>query len=234
MQAKLSAVIITKNESENIANALKSVQFASDILILDSGSSDNTCEIALSYGARVKKQKWLGFGPQKNKAVELAKNDWVLALDADEQITEELKEEIIKTISAPKFHAYHISRLNNFFGKNIRFGGLYPDRSIRLFNKKFCHFTSDKVHEKVLCKTQSGYLKNHMTHNAFNTIDQFVSKQKLYAGLSSKKTNYLKAFLSPIWVFIKMYILRLGFLDGWRGIVIAVVYARYTFWKYLK
>ena len=135
MANKLSIVIITKNEEKFIFDALKSAVFADEVLILDSGSEDQTCNIAKKMGARVEQQAWLGFGAQKNKAVELADNDWVFVLDADERITPELQDEIISTLKNPQFDGYRIARLNNFFGKYIKTCGLYPDYSIRLFNK---------------------------------------------------------------------------------------------------
>ncbi len=145
----LSVVIITKNEEKNIAHALNSANFADEVLVLDSGSTDKTLDIARELGARVEYQKWLGFGRQKNKAVELASNDWVFVLDADEQITEQLKDEIIETLKNPISDGFQIARLNNFFGKDIKTCGLYPDYTIRLFNRKKGAFNELPVHESV-------------------------------------------------------------------------------------
>ena len=131
----ISIVIITKNEEKFIKDAIKSSLWADEVLILDSGSSDKTCEIAKNLGARVETSEWFGFGKQKQKAVNLAKNRWVFVLDSDERITNGLKEEILEELKSPKFDAYFTPRLNNFWGKNIRTCGLYPDSSIRLFNK---------------------------------------------------------------------------------------------------
>jgi glycosyltransferase involved in cell wall biosynthesis len=234
MSIKLSVVIITKNEEKFIADAVKSALFADEVLILDSDSTDETCSIAKSLGAKVIYQDWLGFGPQKNKAVELAKNDWVFVLDSDERITSKLKTEILNTLYNPVSDGYHVARLNNFFGKNIRYCGLYPDYSIRLFNKTKGKFNDVAVHESVQIDGNTGKLKNHMIHLAFDTVEEFSSKQKKYAALSQKKKNLIKAFISPIWTFVKIYIFRLGFVEGWHGFVIAKVYAQYTFWKYIK
>jgi len=234
MENKLSVVIITKNEQDNIKDAIKSSAFASEVLVLDSHSKDLTREIASKNGARVIKHEWLGYGAQKNKAVELSKFDWIMVLDADERISEGLKEEIILTLEEPICDGYYVPRLNNFFGKNIRFCGLYPDYSIRLFNKNKGNFTNSTVHEKVIVDGEVGYLQNNINHIAYKTIDAFVNKQKTYASLSNKKKNLLKSFISPFWVFLKIFIFRLGFLEGWRGFIIAVTYARYTYWKYKK
>jgi len=230
----LSVVIITKNEEKNIANAIKSAKFASEVLILDSGSEDKTCEISRKLGARVEYQSWLGFGRQKNQAISLAKNNWVMVLDADEVITPKLQLEILEKLKKPNCNGYLVPRVNNFFGKDIRFCGLYPDYSLRLFNKKFGKFNNLAVHESVILKGKKDYLRNNLRHLAYESVGQFIDKQKKYANLSKKKKNIMKAILSPIWVFFKIFFLRLGFLDGWRGFVIAYLYSKYTFWKYYR
>ena len=231
---KLSVVIITKNEEKFITDAINSAIFADEVLVLDSGSTDKTCNIAKELGARVKQQDWLGFGAQKNKAVELASNNWVFVLDADERITPELQDEIISTLKNPQFDGYRIARLNSFFGKYIKTCGLYPDYSIRLFNKNKGKFNDVAVHESVQINGRVLSLKNHMIHLAYETIDEFKVKQKRYASLSHKKRNRLKALISPVWTFFKLYFIKLGFLDGWHGFIIAKLYAQYTFWKYTK
>ena len=234
MSEKLSVVIISKNEEKFIADAVKSSSFADEVLVLDSGSTDKTCEISKRNGAKVLHQDWLGFGAQKNKAVGLASNDWVFILDSDERITSELRMEILNILKNPIADGYQVARLNNFFGKNIRYCGLYPDYSIRLFNRQKGRFNDVTVHESVQIKGKTAKLKNHMEHLAFDTIDEFTNKQKKYATLSQRKKNITKAFVSPIWTFLKIYIFRLGFLEGWRGFIIAKVYAQYTYWKYSK
>ena len=234
MHNQLSVVIISKNEEKFIADAVKSALFADEVLVLDSGSTDSTCAVAQQLGAKVLHQDWLGFGAQKNKAVNLAKNNWVFVLDSDERITPELQSEILSTLQEPTADGYHTARLNKFFGKNIRHCGLYPDYSIRLFNKEKGKFNDVTVHESVQMNGDTGKLKNHMIHLAFDTVEEFSNKQKKYAELSQKKKNLIKAFISPIWTFVKIYIFRLGFVEGWHGFIIAKVYAKYTFWKYSK
>ena len=234
MDKPLSVVIITKNEERNIREALISSDFADEIIVLDSGSDDRTCEIAKEHGAHVEYSAWLGYGQQKNKAVSLTNNDWVLVIDADERIPNKLKVEIQEILKNPVFHGYKIPRLNSFFGKYIKHGGLYPDYTLRLFNKKFGRFTDSIVHEKVEVLGPIGTIQNHLIHYAFSSVIDFYKTQKKYAALSVKKKSKLKAFFSPLWVFIKIYFLRFGFLDGWRGLIIAIVYAIYTFRKYAK
>jgi glycosyltransferase involved in cell wall biosynthesis len=230
---KLSVVIIVKNSEQYIKNAVFSAQFADEIVVLDNYSTDNTQSIAKNLGAKVYQSEWLGFGKQKNKAIHLAKNNWVFVLDSDEIITEKLQDEITKVLKNPQFSGYKVPRLNKFFGKYIKTCGLYPDYSVRLFDKNKAEFNEVLVHESVQIK-HSGTLKNHMLHNAYNTITEFVLKQQKYAQLSIKKPNKLKMIFSPIWTFIKIYILKLGFLSGWQGFIIAKVYSQYTFWKYNK
>ncbi len=230
----LSVVIITKNEERFIGDAIKSSQFANEVLILDSGSTDKTCKIAEKLGAKVYTNEWLGFGLQKNAAVKLASNDWVFVLDSDERITVKLREEIIKTLENPKADGYFTGRLNNFFGKNIKTCGLYPDYSVRLFNRCKGSFSKVNVHESVQLQSKPSYLKNHMIHLAYDSIDEFIQKQNRYSTLNSKKKNIFKAVLNPYWTFFKLFIIKRGFLDGWHGFVISKLYAQYTFWKYIK
>ena len=234
MSNPLSVVIIAKNEEKFIKDAILSAKFADEVLVLDSGSIDNTCYIAKELGARIENQDWLGFGRQKNKAIELAINDWVFVLDSDERITTELQSEILTTLENPSFDGFFVARLNRFFGKNIKTCGLYPDYSIRLFNKQKGRFNDVEVHESVQIKGDTSTLKNHMIHLAYDTIDEFIAKQKKYSKLLNKKKNIIKALISPSWIFIKIYFIKLGFLDGWHGFVIAKIYAQYTFWKYTK
>jgi glycosyltransferase involved in cell wall biosynthesis len=234
MSNLISVVIITKNEERFIEHSIKSAHFANEVIVLDCGSTDDTCIIARNLGARVEHQDWLGFGAQKNKAIELAKNDWIFVLDADERITSELSIEIQETIENPVYDGLLISRLNYFFGKYIKTCGLYPDYSVRLFNKNKGYFNNVPVHESVQISGRIGKLKNHMIHHAYETFDEFVNKQKYYASLSPKKKNIVKAIIGPLWVFFKIYIIRLGFIDGNHGYRIAIIYSKYTYWKYIK
>lgn len=234
MSNLLSVVIITKNEEKFIEDAIISAEFADEVLLLDCGSTDNTCKIAKERGARVETQKWLGFGPQKNCAVDLANNDWVFVLDADERIPYKLSTEIMVQLNKPSFDGYYVARLNNFFGKDIKTCGLYPDYSIRLFNRKKGRFNDVPIHERVEIYGPTSKLKNHMIHLAYRSVDEFIAKQKNYSKLSRKKKNTLKAFTYPCWTFIKLYIIKLGLFDGWHGYTISKIYSKYTFWKYIK
>ena len=234
MSNSLSVVIITKNEEDFIGEAVKSAQFANEVIVLDSYSDDRTCEIAKKFGAKVFQKEWQGFGLQKNLAVSLASNDWVFVLDSDERITTELKNEIIETLKEPLFDGYKIARLNCFFGKNIKTCGLYPDYSIRLFTRLKGKFENVPVHESVQIKGKVSVLKNHMTHLAYDNVEEFIEKQKKYAKLSTKEKSIARSLIAPCWTFINLYIFKRGFLDGRHGFLISKIYATYTFWKYSK
>jgi len=231
---KLSIIILTKDSQKYLEKVLNSTKFADEVIIYDNGSSDKTLEIAKNF----KNTKifidtnWEGFGIQKQKAVEKTKNKWVFVLDSDEVITEKLKKEILLTISDSKHDAYFVPRLNNFFGKWMKHTGLFPDFSIRLFDKTKAKFNNRKVHEKIEAKNP-GYLKNYFLHYAYESVEEFIDKQNRYSSMGAKK-NKLKAIFSPYWTFFKLYFLKLGFLDGWEGFIVSKLYAEYTFWKYIK
>ncbi len=231
---KLSIVLITFNSQKYLNKTLSSCSFADEIVVVDSNSKDNTLKIAKSFNAKIYTKAWQGFGKQKQTAVDLASNDWVFVIDSDEVITDSLKEEIENTLKNPLSKAYFVPRLNYFFGKPIKRCGLYPDYTIRLFNKKFAKFTEDEVHERVVLKNEEpSYLKNPLLHFAYESIEQFIEKQNRYSTLNAKN-SIIKAIFNPYWTFFKLYFLKLGFLEGWRGFVISKLYSQYTFWKYSK
>ena len=233
----LSVVILTFNSQKYLQEVLESTNFADEVIVVDSGSSDSTKQICQNFSnVKFYEQVWLGFGAQKQKGVDLAKNKWVFVLDSDEVITNELQDEIIGTLKEPKFMAYNVARLNFFFGKAIKNMGLYPDYTVRLFNKNFAKFDGRAVHEKVILNDGSqklGVLKNHFLHYAYESIDQFITKQNRYSSMGAKR-NLFKALTSPAWTFFKLYVLKGGFKEGFTGYVIARLYAQYTFWKYIK
>ncbi len=231
---KISVVILTFNSQRYLEDVIKSALFADEVLILDSNSTDNTVNIAKRLGVRVESSKWSGFGMMKQKAVGLAKNDWVFVLDSDEEITHSLQSEIEHLSEESSISAYFVPRVNIFFGREMRHGGLYPDETIRLFDRRRAVFSDDSVHERVIVSQgEIGRLKSNMIHHAYDTIESFINKQNRYSTLGAKP-NRLKAVINPWWTFIRMYILKRGFLDGWQGYITARLYAQYTFWKYIK
>ena len=204
-----------------------------EIIVLDNGSSDNTIEIAKTFAnVKIFTSPFIGFGPLKNLAASYASNDWIFSLDSDEVVSEGLIQEILNL--AFDKDVYFVPRLNNFFGKNIKTCGLYPDYTIRLFNKNKTKFNDVQVHESVQITKNYEYLRCDICHNAYENIEEFITKQNRYSSLNHKKKNLLKALFNPYWTFFRIYFLKRGFLDGWHGFVIAKLYAQYTFWKYIK
>lgn len=231
---KLSIVILTYNSEKYLHEVLTSTQFADEVLLIDSGSVDSTYKIAEGFkNTKIIKQNWLGFGKQKQVGVERAKNKWIFILDSDEIITAGLKDEILTELENPTCKSYKIPRLNYFFGKPIKTMGLYPDYTIRLFHKNYAQFDGKDVHESVVTSKRVGIMKNHFIHYAYETIEQFITKQNRYSSLNAKP-NKFKALFNPYWTFFRLFILKLGFLEGYRGFIIAKLYAQYTFWKYIK
>ena len=253
----LSIVILTLNSEKYLAEVLKSCEFADEVVVVDSGSQDATEQICTGFkNVKFHKQKWLGFSAQKQLGVDLARNRWVFVLDSDEVILEPLREEILQILQRPEFCAYEVARANIFFGKEVRAMGLYPDYTVRLFDKTRAEFDGREIHEKVVLKSaaktdeqipagganstaaknQIGRLKNHFKHYAYDSIEQFIAKQNRYSSLGAKgaKSSKFKAILNPAWTFFKLFFLKGGWREGWRGYVIARLYAQYTFWKYVK
>lgn len=230
----LSVIILTFNSQKYLKEVLQSANFASEIVVLDSGSTDETEQICKQFEkVKFHRQNWLGFGKQKRAAVKLAKHEWVFALDSDEVILPALRDEILSALKKSEFDAYKVARLNLFFGKEVRSMGLYPDFTIRLFNKTKADFNDKEVHEKVVVKGNVGKFKNPLKHYAYESVEQFIAKQNRYSSLGAKKSRF-KAIFSPAWTFFKLFVLKGGFKEGWRGYVIARLYAQYTFWKYIK
>lgn len=238
----LSVAVITLNEEDRLPDCLKSVSFADDIVVVDSGSTDNTIKIAEIYDARVFKEKWHGFGPQKQLAIDQCVHDWVLILDADERIPEQTAAEIYTLFAEPmKYAAYSFPRKNYFSGKWIRHGGWWPDRVVRLFNKRQCRMQPSIVHESLETMGSVEKILNPIAHHTNNTLKQSIEKMNRYstAGaeqLYSKGVNasLLMAVLRAAWSFFHKYFLRLGFLDGFYGMNIAVTDAVSAFFKYAK
>jgi glycosyltransferase involved in cell wall biosynthesis len=240
--ASLSVTVITKNEAHNIGACLQSVAFADQIVVLDSGSTDDTIQIAKSFGAEVSiSQDWPGFGIQKNRALAMARSEWVLSLDADERLTPELLAEVQATLIAPRFDAYSCPRLSSYCGQYIRHSGWYPDRVTRLFRRECASFSDDVVHEKLMTSRTVGKLSFPLLHESFHDAESVLDKVNRYstAGARSllvrgKTSSLSKALLHGFWAFFRTYFLRLGFLDGQLGLVLAISNAEGTYYRYLK
>lgn len=237
----VSAVIISLNAATQIEACLKSAVFADEIVVVDSGSSDGTVEIAKRYGARVIHQDWLGFGKQKQFAVSQVSHNWVLCLDTDERVSDELRASIETTLREPKFHAYRMPRCNRFMGRWLKHGEGYPDWSLRLFDRNFANWSDDPVHEKIVCAGVAGRLKGDLLHESAEDLVAYIDKQNRYTTLQAeelfargKRGGVARLILSPLVRFIRFYILRLGFMDGFPGLVHVVIGCFNSFMKYAK
>lgn len=228
---KISIFIICLNEERIIEKCLKQAsKLADEIIIVDSGSTDSTLEITKKYTDKVQHQDWLGYGAQKNHALSLCKNEWVLSLDADEVLTDEAIEEI-KNLD---YHAdgYTIARKLFIGDKFIRWGGYYPDRQLRLFKKSLGKFSERPVHESVELHGLIEEIEEPLNHYAYTDIDGFKSAFDKYAKLSTHKPSASKAAFNFIYTFINKLILRLGILHGILGLKLALIHSIYSFKKY--
>ena len=237
----VSVAIVTKNEARNIKDALESVKDFNDIVVVDAFSSDNTTEICREYTKRVYEHEWQGYAAQKQTAIDHAKNDWVLILDADERVTPELKQAIMEKVKENTLSGFYIPRKNFFLGKWIRNSGWWPDHTLRLFRKDVSGMEPRAVHEKVTVNGPVGHISAPFEHYTYRTISDYLVKMDNYASLSAEEldgrgfiASFISMLFSPMAVFIKMYLLRQGFRDGIHGFVLAVLYSFYTFLKYAK
>lgn len=239
---KLSATIITYNEERNISRAIESLRCADEIIVVDSGSSDRTVEIAGKLGARVVDSAWPGYAKQKNYAAECASHDWILSLDADESLSEALEAEIWRLKkTGPAFDAYTMPRLAQYLGKWIRHSGWYPDRKVRLYDRRKATWVGDYVHESVKVKGTVGHLDSNLLHFTCSSLTEHIKTMDRYTTLaaeqliaSGRKVTWGRLICEPPWTFLRTYVIKLGFLDGVEGLAIANMAALYNFLKYAK
>lgn len=239
--AKLSVIIITKNEEANIRACLESVAWADEIVVVDSGSSDATVEICKEYGTKVSVHDWPGFGAQKNRALSYATNDWVFSIDADERVTTELRGEIEQAMREGHADGYFCPRLSQFCGKFIRHSGWYPDYVLRLFKRNCGRFSDSLVHETVVINGTAARLKNPLLHYSYLTQVDVIRKIEHYSEAAArqmfqngKQATALDAPIRGGWAFVRTFLLRRGFLDGVAGLRIARMNAATTYLKYQR
>ena len=239
----VSVIVITKDEEAALGDALRSVAWADEIIVVDSGSRDLTAQIARDLGARVvATSDWPGFGQQKNRALEAATQDWVLSLDADERVTPELREEIAALIAdGPKDAAYEMPRLSRYCGRFMRHSGWWPDHVTRFFRRGAARFSDDLVHERLVVSGSTGRMKNHLVHHAFDDFEEVLRKVDQYSTANARmlhergrRGSLAKAIAHGCWAFLRTYVLRGGFLDGRHGFMLAVSNAEGTYYRYLK
>jgi glycosyltransferase involved in cell wall biosynthesis len=238
----ISVVIITKNEGHIIGKTLQSVQgITTDIVIVDSGSTDDTLEICRQFNANIIETGWNGYGPNKNKGIDAAQYDWILGLDADEMIDDDLKRSILALKPTNTNEVFEMQYKNFFINKWIRHGEWGTDKHIRMFNRRSIRWNEAAVHENLTlgADTTITMLKGSILHYTVHSLDEYEQKTIAYAKLNAqkyfeqdKKAGIFKQYLSPVFSFLQNYIFRLGFLDGAAGFLIAKTTARYTFLKY--
>ena len=252
-RATVSVAIITLNEEGNLPRTLASVAWADEIVIVDSGSTDATPEIAQSHGVRFVTEPWSGFATQKNFAISLCTSDWVLSLDADESVSPELAASIQKVLAAPSPQtAYALRRRNFFLGRWIRHGGFYPDPKLRLFRRTAANFVRTPqfeerpVHETIVFDGISATLDYDLIHHAYPTLTTYIEHMDRYSSLGAdllisrgRTSRSTLSFAFNVWLvpqitFVWNYFFRLGVLDGREGLLLHLYHAIYTSWKYAK
>jgi glycosyltransferase involved in cell wall biosynthesis len=234
-------ILITKNEANNIRRALEAVKFADEIIINDSGSTDGTLEIAKAYGCRIIQSEFTGFGVAKQMALNAAGSDWVLSIDADEEIDATLADSIRMAISSPHFDGYEVNRKSQFLGRWMQHSGWYPDYLPRLFRRERGRFTSDSVHERIEIDGVLGKLEGHILHYTDPDIEHYLEKLNRYTTLSAdtlqqqgRQFRTIDILIKPLATFVKMYIFKSGFRDGIQGLIIALLSSFHVLCKYAK
>lgn len=239
---RISATIVTLNEERNIARAIESLRCADEIVVVDSGSTDRTREIAERLGARVIEEPWRGYAAQKNFAATCASFDWILSIDADEALSEELEGEIseLKTRN-PDFAGYSMPRLTQYLGRWILHGGWYPDRKVRLYDRTRGKWVGDYVHESVAVGGRVGELEGKLLHFTCDSLSAHLRTLDGYTTLAARELTdrgvevpVRRLAIDPAWTFIRTWVIRRGFLDGAQGLAIAWMASLYTFLKYAK
>ena len=240
--SRLSVTVIAWNEEERLRACLESVAWADDLVVIDSGSSDKTVAIAREFTDRVLFHAWTGYGAQKNFAIGLCRGDWVLSLDADERVSEPLRAEIVATLAAePAVAGFLIPRQNFFQGELIHHGGWSPDYQLRLVRRGRGLYSERLIHESLQVEGPVGRLAGHLVHQSYRGIEDFVARANRYSELAARELaaagrggSLVDLLLRPVWRFLSMYVLRAGFLDGSRGLVLAALYAHYVFVRAAK
>ena len=238
---KLSVIIITKNESRNIRRCLESVKWANEIIVVDSGSTDDTLTICREYTQNITETDWQGYGKQKNRALDLATKSWVLSLDADEQVSPELGDKIHTILSAAASKdAYAIRRPVVFLNKLIKHA-CGSNNSVRLFKRENARFSDDIVHEILEIKGSIGKLDEPILHYSFVDVAAILTKMNKYTSLvaeqryvAGRKSSMFKAITHALWMFLKVYLLKAGFLDGRAGFILAITFAEGAYYRYIK
>lgn len=240
---RISAIVITRNVEPIIRRCLESLNWTDEIVVVDSGSTDRTAEICREFGALFHvTEDWPGYGPQKNRALDRARGDWVICLDSDEWLTDELRAEIERAIAAPEDRsAWAIPRRSSFCGRYMLHSGWWPDYVVRLFRRDSARFSDDRTHERLVVHGPTGRLRSPIMHEAIVSLDQMIDKMNGYSTSTAlafhergRRSSLLTALVHGGWAFFRTYVLRLGFLDGREGFMLAVANAEGSYYRYLK
>ena len=240
----VSAILHTFNEIENIEDCIRSVDWADEIYLVDSFSTDGTVELIRQQFPRVRleQREYLGAASQKNYAIDRASHDWIFVIDADERVTPKLREELLRTVDRKlAFWAYSVGRLNFMLGKKVRFSGLQRDRVTRLFHRGHARYPNKRVHADLLVDGETGRLNEKMDHFYIRSFDHMIAKMTRYASwgaaqmyIDGKTTGLWGIVSHTVGRFVRDYLFNLGFLDGSRGLISVGMHVYYTFWKYAK
>jgi glycosyltransferase involved in cell wall biosynthesis len=239
---RLSAVVITLNEETRLRDCLLSVAWADEIVVIDGESTDKTVAIAQEFTDNIHVRPWPGFAAQKNFGIAQARGDWILSLDADEEVSPELRDEIVAVMAAADAaDGYRVPRRNIFWGRWVRHGGLYPDWQLRLFRQGRGRFVPHRVHESVRVDGRVGRLHGALVHRSYRDVTDFLERANRYSSLAAEQwvaegraVHLHDIVLRPVGRLVSMYLVRRGFLDGWRGFLLAGLYAYYVFVRWVK
>jgi glycosyltransferase involved in cell wall biosynthesis len=238
----LSAILITRDAALQLPDCLKTIDFCAEIVVVDNGSIDSTVSIAKDFGCKViQTTEWPGFGVQKQRALDQARGSWILSIDADERVSQELRDEIALAIQSHHFQGYFINRKTQFLGRWMMHGGWYPDYVLRLARRDSCYFDPAPVHERLIVRGSTSKLSGQLLHFSYQDIDDVLSKQRRYALAGAEKIRALRgssvsifvALLRAFWAFSRSFFFRLGFLDGRQGLLAALAKSQEVFWKYV-
>jgi glycosyltransferase involved in cell wall biosynthesis len=238
---RLSAIVITRNEAAKIADCLDSLAFCDERIVVDCGSEDDTARIAREHGARVEHHAFEGFGAQKNFALSLASGEWVLSVDADERVSPALAAEITTAIGKSGADGYEMPRSSSFLGRTMRHSGWYPDYVLRVFRRGRTRFSDKIVHERVVCEGPVRRLREPLLHVPVDRIEDALSRMDRYSSAgaeqmvaSGRRVTFASGFLHGFWTFVRIYVLRAGFLDGREGLLLAIATAEGSYYRYMK
>ena len=238
----LSVIIIAKNAESTLRRCLESVAWADEIVVVESGSTDRTADIARELGARVHQTDWPGYGQQKNRALDFSRGDWVFSIDADEWVSAELRAEIERALAAPGDKAaFRMPRRSSFCGRFMRHSGWWPDYVARLFRRGRARFSEDRGHDRLVVDGAIGTLGEPLQHETITDLEQLIDKMNVYSAMTARslhergrRASILTAIGHGGWAFVRTYILRLGFLDGREGLMLAISNAENSYYRYVK